>query len=117
MKTQHKGKFHELTFEQQIEHLKNVGRRALIKWGYPENASMKLLNFTENATFSVEAEEKPKIIMRVHRLDYAEEESIRTELRWIMDLKKETDINLADPIQSEAGKYVEESEETLQLYD
>ncbi|MEO3946722.1 phosphotransferase [Gorillibacterium sp. CAU 1737] len=107
MKTQHKGIFRELPFEQQVDHVKEVGRRALSKWGYPENATMKLLNFTENATFSVEAEEKQKIIMRVHRLDYAEEETILTELKWIMDLKKDTDIELADPIQSETGKYVE----------
>ncbi|WP_058302604.1 phosphotransferase enzyme family protein [Gorillibacterium timonense] len=107
MKTQHTGKFRELTFEQQVDHVKQVGRRALLKWGYPEHATMKLLNFTENATFSVEAAGKPKIIMRVHRLDYAEEETILTELQWIMDLKKETDIHLADPISSEAGNYVE----------
>lgn len=110
MKTQHKGKFHEPTFGEQIDHLKNVGRRALVKQGYPENANMKLLNFTENATFSVESEEKPKIIMRVHRLDYTKKETILTELKWIMDLKKETDINLANPIKSESGKYVEEIE-------
>lgn len=67
MKTQHTGTFHELTFEQQVDHVKHVGRRALMKWGYSENATMTLLNFTENATFSVESEEKPKIIMRVHR--------------------------------------------------
>lgn len=107
MKTQHMGGFRKLTFEQQVEHVKGVGRRALMRWGYPENAMMKLLNFTENATFSVEAEDKPKIIMRVHRLDYAEEKSILTELKWIMDLKRDTDIHLADPIPSEAGKYVE----------
>lgn len=110
MKTQHTGKFRELTFEQQTEHVKRVGRRALMKWGYPENATMKLLNFTENATFSVEAEDKPKIIMRVHRLDYADERTILTELKWIRDLKKGTDIHLADPIPSGAGKYVEEVE-------
>lgn len=110
MKTQHKGKFHELTFEQQMEHLKNVGKHALEKWGYPEKTNMKLLNFTENATFCIEAKEKPKIIMRVHRLDYVQEETILTELQWIMDLKKETDINLAEPIPSENGKYVEEIE-------
>lgn len=110
MKTQHQGTYHELPFEQQIEHVKRVGRRALMKWGYPERATMTLLNFTENATFSVESDGKPTIIMRVHRLDYASEATIRTELQWIMDLKKETDVHVADPVPSESGTYVEEIE-------
>ena len=68
---------------------------------------MKLLNFTENATYSIEADGMPKIIMRVHRLDYAKLNTIRTELQWLLDLKKETNLSLATPIPSTNGLYVE----------
>jgi len=107
MKTQFNGKFSELPFEEKILHLTNVGKRALERWGYPENTKMKILNYTENATFSLSCENKPTIIMRVHRLDYATVDNIRTELQWIMDLKRDTNIRLASPLLSMEGNYVE----------
>lgn len=107
MKTQFNGKFSELSFEEKVVHLVNVGEKALGLWGYSKNTKMKMLNYTENATFLLECENKPKIIMRVHRLDYATVDNIRTELQWIMDLKRDTNIRLASPLLSIDGNYIE----------
>lgn len=59
--------------------------------GYPEDADKKLLNFTENATYLVKAAGRETMIMRVLRLDYATMNSIRTELCWLTDLKRDVE--------------------------
>lgn len=98
--------FAELPFEQQKEHFQDVAQRALQYWGYPEDSNFKLLNITENATYLVTHEGYDKMIMRVHRLDYASKNSIRTELAWINALRKDTDLHLATPLKAKNGDYV-----------
>lgn len=99
--------FNEFSLEEKLAHFKDVGRRALPRWGFPESADMKLLNFTENATFLVTVPGSDgKTIMRVHRLDYTSRDSIMTEFSWMTALKKETDISLASPIPTLDGEYV-----------
>ena len=99
--------FNSLSFEKQKEHYENVARRALELWGYPQDSKLKLLNITENATYRVEHPDHETIVMRVHRLHYAEKESIQTEIAWILDLKSGTDINLATPLKALNGTYVQ----------
>lgn len=99
-------KFDDLSLEEKIAHFDDVAARALPLWGYPEGADKKLLNFMENATYLVKAAGKETMIMRVHRLDYATMNSIRTELCWLTDLKRDTDISLASPIPMENGELV-----------
>ena len=96
----------QMTLEEKIAHFDDVAARALPLWGYPEDAEKKLLNFTENATYLVKAKGKEIMIMRVHRLDYATMNSIRTELQWLTDLKRDTDISLASPIPMTNGELV-----------
>ncbi len=98
--------FKKLDFAKQKEHLDSVARRSLNLWGYPEDAELKLLNITENATYLVKAVDK-KMVMRVHRIDYAEEDSIRTELAWILNLLETTDLKVVVPIKSENSNFVE----------
>lgn len=100
-------KFDGLTFEQKLFHFNDVAKRALSLWGLPENSGLRLLNYTENATFLItDPDNGIKRIMRVHRLDYTTHDSILTELTWIMALKKDTDISLPTPIPMKDGEYV-----------
>lgn len=99
--------FNDLVLARQQAHFLDVARRALPLWGYPDDASLKLLNLTENATYRVEATGMPTIIMRVHRLDYAARESIQVELDWLEALGCDTDLRLAAPIRALDGGYVE----------
>lgn len=99
--------FKSLPFEEQKAHFLQVATRALPLWGYPEDSQLKLLNITENATYQVRHPNYPTIAMRVHRLDYAELASIKTELAWIMDLQKDTSLHLATPLPALSGSYVQ----------
>lgn len=96
-----------ISFEQQKEHFLSVAKKALPLWGYPADSKLILLNITENATYKVEHPHYESIVMRVHRLIYTEKESIMTEIAWILDLRKDTDLNLATPLPARDGTYVQ----------
>ena len=99
--------FDDFSLEEKLAHFTDVGRRALHLWGLPEDSDMKLLNFTENATYLVTSRgSDKKTIMRVHRLDYTSRDSIMTEFAWIRALQKETDVSLAAPIPMLNGEFV-----------
>ncbi len=98
--------FKKLPFVDQREHLDSVARRSLRLWDYPEDSELKLLNITENATYLVTAPEK-RMVMRVHRIDYAEKDSIQTELDWILNLMKTTDLKVVVPIKNTKSNYIE----------
>ena len=103
-------RFNDLPFARQEAHLHDVARRALPLWGYPDGSTLRLLNLTENATFRVDPPHDsglPRIAMRVHRLDYADRDSIEVELRWLLHLNETTDLRLATPLASTAGNLVE----------
>jgi Ser/Thr protein kinase RdoA (MazF antagonist) len=99
--------FGSLPFDEQKQHFLNVAQRALPLWGYPPDSKLKLLNITENATYRVEHPDFKTIVMRVHRLIYAEKESIETEIAWILDLRKDTALNLATPLKALNNTYVQ----------
>lgn len=99
--------FNSLSFDKQKEHFLNVAKKALPLWGYPNDTTITLLNITENATYRLEHTGLDTIVMRVHRLDYAQKNSIRTELAWILALRKETSLHLATPIPSQDGNYIQ----------
>ncbi len=98
--------FNALPFEEQKAHFLDVAKRALPYWGYPEDSSFKLLNITENATYLISHEGYEKMIMRVHRLDYASVNSIKTEQAWIRAIQKDTDLKLPTPIPAKNGQDV-----------
>lgn len=99
--------FDALTLEQQKAHFADVATRALALWGWPADATLKLLNITENATYKVSTPDRDPMVMRVHRLDYASRSSIECELAWIEELSRVTDLNLARPLPGLDGKLVQ----------
>lgn len=106
MPSQRHWPFNDLVLALQQQHCEHVARRALPLWDYPEDATLRLLNLTENATFRVDAPGHAPIIMRVHRLDYASRASIQFELDWLLALAKDTNLRLATPIRARDGAYV-----------
>jgi Ser/Thr protein kinase RdoA (MazF antagonist) len=99
--------FKSLPFEAQKQHFLSVAKRALPLWDYPDDSTLSLLNITENATYRVESPHKKTIVMRVHRLDYAEKDSIKTELSWILDLGANTKVNVVTPLRARDGEFVQ----------
>lgn len=99
--------FADLTFAEQLGHLMIVARRALVRWGYPANSQLKLLNYTENATFLVTSPKRSTMVMRVHRLAYTSQASIHTELEWLAYLRTHTDLKVETPIPTPSGELIQ----------
>ncbi len=73
-------------------------------WGISQAAKIKLLNLSENATFSVyDAENDKALIIRVQRKGYSSYSEIQSELAWINALIKDGIINTATPVASITG--------------
>ncbi|MET1249504.1 phosphotransferase [Sporolactobacillus sp. STCC-11] len=105
MKTE--SRYEMLSFPEKINYLRTVAEEAKARWSYPQASKLTLINFTENATFCLEAKNKEKMIMRVQRLDYTTLNSVKTELSWITELGRTNRLLLNCPLLSRNGKYVE----------
>lgn len=99
--------FNELSLEDKLNHFHDVAERAKGMWGCPKETTLKLLNFSENATFLAEWGEDNRRILRVHRIEFAEKNNIRTELNWIQAVLKDTSLNVTTPIESTDGNLIE----------
>lgn len=98
-------KFSALTTDEKIAYFTEVARKALPYWGCSKDTELKLLNYTENATFEVKPAEKEHFIMRIHRALYTTVDTIKSEFAWLKSLK-EDGIHVPQPIANEEGDYV-----------
>ncbi len=72
-----------------VDYLETLIQQALPRWNITPEASLKLLSYSENATFLV-SDEGQKWVLRVNRPDYHTENGIRSELAWMKALREET---------------------------
>ena len=66
---------------QTVAALTKMVNKSLPLWGMSEQAQAKLINLSENATFSAcDPKTDQEIIIRVQRNDYSTKDAIRSEL-------------------------------------
>ena len=70
-----------------LERVTRCARRALAEFGCHPDASVQLLNVSENATYLAEGPGAEPCILRVHRLGYHTEREIASELAWMDALR------------------------------
>jgi Ser/Thr protein kinase RdoA (MazF antagonist) len=70
-----------------IDELKRMARRALGQWGLPDQQP-ELLKYRENAVFRVRLANGGHAALRLHRPGYHSEASLRSELLWMDDLRR-----------------------------
>lgn len=103
--------FDQLNREDQLILLEPVARQALGEWGLSENAELKLLSLSENATYRVDSGSSGRtVVMRVHRPGYHTRNAVRTELDWMAALQREAGIPTPQAIPTSSGEYVVEVE-------
>jgi Ser/Thr protein kinase RdoA (MazF antagonist) len=76
-------------------------------WDLPPDTAVTLLNLSENATFALEAGGGANLVLRVHRVGYCSAEEIRSELAWIMALRRDRVIDTARPVPGRDGELVQ----------
>lgn len=72
-----------------IAHVTALARDALSLWDIPGDASITLINVSENFTFLVESDAADKAVLRVHRQGYHTARAIQCELDWMEALDRD----------------------------
>ncbi len=80
----------------------------LYLWHGLEQGKASLINLSENHTFRIDIMDNPKYIIRVHRPNYQTLEAIKSELLWLLALKRDTDLRLVTPIAGVDNQFVQQ---------
>ena len=96
----------ELSLEETLKHLDIMANQALALWDLPGDASAKLINVSENATYLVEGTGW-KSILRIHREAYHTERAIECELAWTTALADEGAVRAPGFIAGRDGKAIQ----------
>ncbi len=79
---------------------------ALAGYGCHPEASVTLLNVSENATFLVDDPGEGRSVLRVHRLGYHTEEEIISELAWMDALRAEAGVRTPQVLPAAGGSRI-----------
>jgi Ser/Thr protein kinase RdoA (MazF antagonist) len=84
---------HDLSDGAVAARLDPVARRALAEYGVAPDATLTLLNVSENATFAVDDPHTgQRTVLRIHRHGYHDAPEIESELLWLDALRQDTGI-------------------------
>src|SRR5271154_2467402 len=81
-------------------------RAALHRYGCHPDASVELLNVSENATFLVSDPGARPSVLRVHRLGYHSEQAIASELAWMDALRAEAGVRTPRVLPAAGGRRI-----------
>ncbi len=83
----------------------DVAQLALEQYDIGPNATLRLLNLSENATYLVE-DAGTQSILRVHRRDYHRAHEIESELDWLAALRADSDVTVPTVLPTRDGRRV-----------
>jgi Ser/Thr protein kinase RdoA (MazF antagonist) len=88
--TRHIQAFDQLPHDRQLECLRQLATAALSHYDLPSDASVEMINLSENATFRVDDPASARRwALRVHREGYHSEAAIASELAWLTALRRD----------------------------
>jgi len=90
-----------------IADLASLAQAALCLWHVPQDATVRLINLSENATYLVEAPSDYRSVLRVHRQGYHSRRAIECELAWMAALDREGGVETARPIPGRDGAAIQ----------
>ena len=99
--------FAALSTSEQLRRVRLLAREALPLYGLPHDAEVKLLNYSENATFLVCPEKAAPRVLRINRPGYHPRQHIETELAWVKALRRDTPVITADVYEGLDGEAVQ----------
>lgn len=98
----------ELTHEELLRQLQILAKRAVKRYGLPEDVTIKLINVSENATYCVEhAAGRQKWALRVHREGYHSRTAIASELAWLAALRHDGAVATPTPLKGLDGEFIQ----------
>jgi Ser/Thr protein kinase RdoA (MazF antagonist) len=99
--------FERLPHDRQVDALSELARLALPRWGLAPTTTVRLVNLTENATFRVDDEDGETFALRIHRDGYHETEDVRSELAWLMALRRDGVVTTPVPVPGLDGQLIQ----------
>lgn len=79
----------DMPLKELLRHLGKLANESLSLWDVPKDATTRLINVSENATYLVEAPGGYKSVLRIHRENYHSHRAIECELAWLEALDRE----------------------------
>jgi Ser/Thr protein kinase RdoA (MazF antagonist) len=96
---------HDLSTDDVAERLEPVARRALVEYGVPAEATLTLLNVSENATFAVDDPDSgQRTVLRIHRHGYHDRAEIESELAWLDALRQDAGVRTPKVLPTRRGQ-------------
>ncbi|HEX2214505.1 MAG TPA: aminoglycoside phosphotransferase, partial [Mycobacterium sp.] len=90
-----------------IDDDREVAEKALAAFDLPAGSVLRLLNLSENATYSVEEPATGhRSILRVHRKNYHRRHEIESELLWLDALRRDSDLTVPTVLPARDGHRV-----------
>ena len=96
-----------LSTAQQLRRVSQLARQALPLYGLPLETEIKLLNYSENATYQVLPLDRAPLVLRINRPGYHPLSHIASELQWVRALCRETCVKTAEPIAGKDGEFIQ----------
>ncbi len=98
----------ELALDRQLKNLQAVAEAAIGFYRLPPNATVVLINLSENATFRVDdPASSQRWALRVHREGYHSKDGIASELAWLIALRDDGAAVTPRPIKGNDGELVQ----------
>lgn len=97
----------ELTHEELLQRLQVLAERSLKRFGLPDDAPVKLINVSENATYRVEDGAGRKWALRVHREGYHSRTAIASELLWLSALRENGNVTTPTAVRGIDGEFIQ----------
>src|SRR5688500_15494409 len=98
---------HDLSAHDAADRLTAVARRAVLHYDVAANATLTLLNISENATYAVDDPRTgQRTVLRVHRRGYHDKTGIDSELAWLDALRTDAGVRTPRVVPDRAGRRV-----------
>ena len=79
----------EYSLQELLKYLNQLAAASLHRWNLPKDATVQLINVSENTTYLVEAPDDFKAILRIYRANHHTKQAIECELAWMEALKND----------------------------
>lgn len=99
--------FDRLGHADQLHILLDLAIRATANYALPGGLSVRLINLSENATYSVTAPDGQRWALRIHRDGYHSRAAIASELAWLQDLRAARVVVTPRPVPGRDGQIIQ----------
>lgn len=100
--------FDALSHDAQLPILLELAIAATANYELPAGLAVNMINLSENATYKVEAPDRRRWALRIHRDGYHSRTAIASELAWLTDLRQTGVVATPVPVKGRDGEIIQD---------